>query len=105
MLKKVHRYISIPHVAAEQAALPYKWTQTLEYVDVLIPVPEGTRARDLAITIKQKKLSAGLKGKEPIIEVFPAFRTKIFTDLGRSIQRHQNRREYLVLGLPFPGSS
>jgi hypothetical protein len=58
-------------IAAEQAALPYKWTQALEYVDVIIPVPQGTRARDLAITIGKKKLSAGLKGKDPIITVDP----------------------------------
>jgi len=55
--------------AAEQAALPYKWTQTLEYIDVLIPVPPGSRARDLAVTMNKKKLSVGLKGNEPIITV------------------------------------
>jgi len=51
----------------EQAALPYKWTQTLEYVDLVIPVPPGTRARDLLVKIDRKKLTAGLKGKEPFI--------------------------------------
>jgi hypothetical protein len=56
-------------LATEQAALPYKWTQTLEYIDILIPVPQGTRARDLTVTINKKKLTAGLKGKEPIITV------------------------------------
>jgi len=53
--------------AAEQAALPYKWNQTLEYVDIFIPVPQGTRARDLSITITKTKLSVALKGKDPII--------------------------------------
>jgi len=56
-------------LAAEQAALPYKWTQTLEYVDLVIPVPPGTRARDLVVKIDRKKLTAGLKGKDPIISV------------------------------------
>lgn len=59
----------IYHLAAEQAALPYKWTQTLEYVDLVIPVPPGTRARELAVTWGKKKLSIALKGKDPIISV------------------------------------
>ncbi|KAM6498060.1 nuclear movement protein nudC [Amanita muscaria] len=52
---------------AEQAALPYSWTQELGDVDVTVTVPRGTRARDLSITIEKKKLSIGLKSKEPIM--------------------------------------
>jgi len=51
----------------EQAALPYKWTQALGDVDLVIPVTKGTRARDLAISITKKKLSVGFKGQEPIM--------------------------------------
>ncbi|KIM21542.1 hypothetical protein M408DRAFT_333403 [Serendipita vermifera MAFF 305830] len=51
----------------EQATLPYRWAQQLQDVDILIPVPQGTRARDLAITIAKKKLSVGLKNQEPIM--------------------------------------
>ncbi|RUS17831.1 hypothetical protein BC937DRAFT_89434 [Endogone sp. FLAS-F59071] len=54
---------------AEQATLPYLWKQTLQDVDVTIPVPKGTRGRDLDIVIKKKSLKVGLKGKEPIIDV------------------------------------
>ena len=36
-------------------------------VDILVPVPKGTRARDLNVVIQKKKLSVGLKGKEPIM--------------------------------------
>ncbi|EMD42119.1 hypothetical protein CERSUDRAFT_62076 [Gelatoporia subvermispora B] len=53
--------------AAEQAALPYKWKQELGEVDLVVPVPKGTRARDLNIVLQKKKLSVGLKGKEPIM--------------------------------------
>jgi len=53
--------------ATEQAALPYQWTQILGEVDVTVPVPEGTRARDLTVVLTKKKLSVGLKGKEPIM--------------------------------------
>jgi len=48
-------------------ALPYRWTQQLGDVDITVPVPQGTRARDLAITLTKKKLSVGLKGQEPIM--------------------------------------
>ncbi|KAI0669811.1 nuclear movement protein nudC [Trametes maxima] len=53
--------------AAEQAELPYSWTQQLGDVDVTVPVPKGTRGRDLNVVIQKKKLSVGLKGKEPIL--------------------------------------
>jgi len=51
----------------EQAALPYTWTQELGEVDVTIPVPQGTRGKDLHIVMDKKKLSVGLKGSEPIM--------------------------------------
>ncbi|KAF9496146.1 nuclear movement protein nudC [Pleurotus eryngii] len=54
--------------AEEQAALPYTWTQLLGELDIVVPVPKGTRARDLVITIQKKKLKVALKGKEPIME-------------------------------------
>ncbi|KAI5121286.1 hypothetical protein M0805_002329 [Coniferiporia weirii] len=52
----------------EQAALPYEWVQQLSDVDVTIPVPKGTRAKDLKIAISKKKLTVGLKGREPIMD-------------------------------------
>ncbi|CAE6429217.1 unnamed protein product [Rhizoctonia solani] len=54
--------------AAEQATLPYQWKQELGDLDITVPLPKGTRARDLIVKIQKKKLSAGLKGKEPILE-------------------------------------
>ncbi|KAL0951265.1 hypothetical protein HGRIS_007979 [Hohenbuehelia grisea] len=54
--------------AAEQAALPYTWSQELGDVDIVVPVPKGTRARDLAVVIAKKKLSVGLKGQEKILD-------------------------------------
>ncbi|RDB28616.1 Nuclear movement protein nudC [Hypsizygus marmoreus] len=53
---------------AEQAALPYTWSQELGEVDVVIPVPKGTRARDLVIVLQKKKLSVGLKGQDKILD-------------------------------------
>jgi hypothetical protein len=48
-------------------ALPYSWRQSLQDVDVVVPVPKGTRARGLIVVIAKKKLSVGLKGKDPIM--------------------------------------
>jgi HSP20 family molecular chaperone IbpA len=55
--------------AREQAALPYKWKQTLQDVDVTVPVPAGTRGRQLNVVIERQHLTVGLKGSEPIIDV------------------------------------
>ncbi|KIP11380.1 hypothetical protein PHLGIDRAFT_124793 [Phlebiopsis gigantea 11061_1 CR5-6] len=52
---------------AEQAALPYSWKQQLADADIEIPVPKGTRAKQLDVIIQKKKLSVGLKGQEPIM--------------------------------------
>ncbi|PLW10962.1 hypothetical protein PCANC_22214 [Puccinia coronata f. sp. avenae] len=52
----------------EQAELPFTWKQTLQDLTLNIPVPPGTRARDLIVDIKKTKLKVGLKGKEPILD-------------------------------------
>ncbi|KAJ1547558.1 hypothetical protein HK096_002387 [Nowakowskiella sp. JEL0078] len=49
-------------------ALPYTWKQTLEDVEIHVPIPKGTRSRDLVVEIKKKSIKVGLKGKEPILE-------------------------------------
>jgi hypothetical protein len=54
---------------AEQEALPYKWVQTIGDVDITFTVPGNIKGRDLVVDIKRQKLSAGLKGQEPIISV------------------------------------
>jgi len=53
---------------AEQAALPYRWTQELGEVDIVVPVPKGTRGKDLVVVIQKKKLSVGLKGQDKILD-------------------------------------
>jgi hypothetical protein len=47
--------------------LPYKWTQVLGEVDITVPVPKGTRGKDLSVVLQKKKISVGLKGQEPIV--------------------------------------
>ncbi|KAH6884523.1 HSP20-like chaperone [Thelonectria olida] len=51
----------------EQAALPYKWTQTIGELDVTFTVPGNLKSRDLVISIKKQSLSAAIKGQDPII--------------------------------------
>ncbi|CAG8506255.1 2094_t:CDS:2 [Acaulospora morrowiae] len=66
--REEHDRIARKKEEAEQATLPYKWRQTLQDVDVSVPVPKGTRSRDLIVTIKKKNMVVGLKGQPPIIE-------------------------------------
>ncbi|KIJ21804.1 hypothetical protein PAXINDRAFT_159827 [Paxillus involutus ATCC 200175] len=54
--------------AEEQGALPYTWRQELGEVDIVVPVPKGTRGKDLVVTIQKKRLSVGLKGKDKTME-------------------------------------
>ncbi|OHF01156.1 CS domain-containing protein [Colletotrichum orchidophilum] len=51
----------------EQNALPYKWQQTIGDVDITFSVPGNYKSRDLVIDIKKTKISAGVKGQEPIV--------------------------------------
>lgn len=53
---------------AEQAALPYNWTQKLDTVSINVPVPEGTRAKQLNISIKRNHITVGFKGAKPIVD-------------------------------------
>ncbi|KAM0792003.1 hypothetical protein ACM66B_007114 [Microbotryomycetes sp. NB124-2] len=46
---------------AEQAALPYRWQQTLQDLTVSVPVPSGSKSRDLVVDIKKKSLKVALK--------------------------------------------
>ncbi|KAI2626129.1 nuclear movement protein [Hypomontagnella submonticulosa] len=54
--------------AEEQAALPYKWNQTIGDLDINFSVPGNYKSRDLVIEIKKQKLKAGVKGQDPIID-------------------------------------
>ncbi|KJZ73216.1 Nuclear movement protein nudC [Hirsutella minnesotensis 3608] len=54
--------------AEEQAALPYKWIQTIGDVDLSFNVPGNLKSRDFVIEIKKLSLTAGIKGQDPIIK-------------------------------------
>jgi hypothetical protein len=57
---------------AEQAQLPYKWTQTIRDVDVTAPIPGNLKGRDLDVLLTKNKIRVAIKGQEPLIEVCPS---------------------------------
>lgn len=54
---------------AEQARLPYKWTQTIRDLEVSAPIPSKIKGRDMEVTLTKSTISIAVKGKEPILEV------------------------------------
>nr|OQO22195.1 Nuclear movement protein nudC [Rachicladosporium sp. CCFEE 5018] len=54
--------------AAEQATLPYKWTQTISDLELTAPIPGNLKGRDLQVTITKTTVLAKIKGQDPIIE-------------------------------------
>ncbi|EEY21095.1 nuclear movement protein nudC [Verticillium alfalfae VaMs.102] len=53
---------------AEQAALPYKWFQQLETLQVEFDVPLNYKAKDLVIDFKRTSFKAGIKGQTLLID-------------------------------------
>ena len=70
-MKKRSKQVRLPAIAVMVysyiQALPYTWKQQLADVDIEVPVPKGTRAKQLNVVLQKKKLSVGLKGEEPIM--------------------------------------
>ncbi|KAF9685599.1 hypothetical protein SADUNF_Sadunf03G0071400 [Salix dunnii] len=46
----------------------HSWAQTLQEVTITIPVPPGTKSRDVACEIKKKSLKLGLRSQSPILD-------------------------------------
>ena len=57
--------------AAEQATLPYTWSQTIQDLDISAPVGDNLKGRDLQVEIKKTTLMVRIKGEDPIIDVNP----------------------------------
>lgn len=54
---------------AEQAALPYRWEQTIKDVDITIAIDAKYKGKDLDIAIARNAIKAGIRGQEPILHV------------------------------------
>lgn len=46
----------------------YSWTQQLAELQVNVPVPDGTKSRQITVEIKNKRLKVGLKGQPPVLD-------------------------------------
>ncbi|KAL4928332.1 NudC domain-containing protein [Aspergillus undulatus] len=49
---------------AEQAKLPYKWTQTIRDLEVTIPIDAKYRGKDLDVSLSKEGIRVALKGKD-----------------------------------------
>ena len=56
----------------EQAKLPYKWTQTIQDLDIIVAVPGNLRGKDIVVEMKKAYLKVGVKGQDPVIDVCTA---------------------------------
>ncbi|QSL67007.1 hypothetical protein MERGE_001394 [Pneumocystis wakefieldiae] len=50
------------------SGVEYEWMQTLGEVEIHIPVPSGTRGRDINVVLEKKSLKVTLKQQEPLID-------------------------------------
>ena len=53
---------------SNSTALPYSWRQELGEVDIVVPVPKGTRGKNIDVIIQKNRLSVGLKGQDKILD-------------------------------------
>ena len=63
-----------------ERAVPYGWTQTLQDVTVLFPVPKTTKGKDVVVEFGKTHLKAGLKGQPLLIDVRAHARTSVLHD-------------------------
>jgi hypothetical protein len=88
---------------AEQAQLPYKWTQTIRDVDVTAPIPGNLKGRDLDVVLTKNKIRIAIKGQEPLIEVCQALRIFLSPDDAILSHLHIKANQFIsVLRVIFP---
>lgn len=47
----------------------YEWTQTLQELSVVVPVPPGSKSRDVVCDISKSSLKVGVKGQPLLLDV------------------------------------
>lgn len=90
---------------AEQAALPYQWTQTIGDLDITTEVAGNLKSRDLVVDIKKTKLTIGIKGQEPIVTVSRKLRSwysavKLLRNHSRTSSMNTKKRMTVVKAQP-----
>jgi hypothetical protein len=68
--------------AGTESKFTYKWTQTIQELSLAIPIPEGTRAKDLNVDMKFNKIKAAYKSDSS--------KALIQGDLGGTIQTDES---------------
>ncbi|XP_008234741.1 PREDICTED: protein BOBBER 1 [Prunus mume] len=66
--KKEKNGLRVPNKGNGLDLEKYSWTQSLQEVNVVIPVPPGTKSRSVVCEIKKNHLKFGMKGQPPIID-------------------------------------
>uniref|UniRef100_A0A2P2JRX4 Protein BOBBER 1 isoform X2 n=1 Tax=Rhizophora mucronata TaxID=61149 RepID=A0A2P2JRX4_RHIMU len=66
--KEAKNGASVPNKGNGLDLEKYSWTQTLQEVNIHVPVPSGTKSRFVVCDIKKNNLKVGLKGQPPIID-------------------------------------
>lgn len=63
---------------AEQASLPYTWSQELDHLEISLPIPQGTRGKDLAVKMTPTHITVALKNAqaEPLMNGQLAYEIK-----------------------------
>merc|ERR1712203_1049021 len=46
----------------------YSWTQTLQEIELRVPLGGAYKSKDLTVSIEKKHIKIGVKGKEPMID-------------------------------------
>lgn len=91
-------------IDASAIALPYTWRQELGDVDITVPIPKGTRAKQLNVVMKQNKFTLGLKGEEPIMDGELCKAIKV-DDSTWTVGEYRNRASTCDLGLNLTGKT
>lgn len=60
--------LAVPNQGNGMDLEKYSWTQTLQELNVNVPVPNGTKSRFVTCEIKKNHLKVGIKGQPPIID-------------------------------------
>lgn len=64
----------------------YSWGQSLQEVNITVPVPSGTKSRFITCEIKKNHLKVGLKGQPPVIDVSVGVSEQLTTNFCSSTQ-------------------
>lgn len=66
--QKTYDRTNMERIQKEQESLPYTWNQRLDHVELSIPVPSGTRPRQVQVVLKRTSISVQVHN-QVVVEV------------------------------------